>query len=93
MTGVTRPLPSWVLNLLGFGILIALVLVVFFWQLLDVDRELQRNTQARSATMAAIIEENLANAELSTTTIDALTTTFLRDKARFTEYLHSIDPM
>lgn len=93
MTGATRPLPSWVLNLLGFGILIALVLVVFFWQLLDMDRELQRNTQARSATMAAIIEENLANAELSTTTIDALTTTFLRDKARFIEYLHAIDPM
>ncbi|HQQ40028.1 MAG TPA: tRNA dimethylallyltransferase, partial [Clostridia bacterium] len=40
MTGVTRPLPSWVLNLLGFGILIALVLAVFFWQLLDMDREL-----------------------------------------------------
>ena len=68
MTGATRPLPSWVLNLLGFGMLIALVLAVFFWQLLDIDRELQRNTQARSATMAAIIEENLTNAELSTTT-------------------------
>ena len=87
------PLPSWAMNLLGFGLLIALVLAVFFWQLLDMDRELQRNTQARSATMAAIIEENLANADLATTTIDTLTTTFLRDKARFIEYLHTIDPL
>lgn len=93
MTEGTRPLPSWVLNLLGFGILIALVLAVFFWQLLDMDRELQRTTQARTATMAKIIEENLANAELAATTIDALTTTFLRDKARFIEYLHAIDPL
>lgn len=87
------PLPSWTMNLLAFGLLIGLVLAVFSWQLMDMDRDLHRNTLARTRMMAAIIEENLANADLATTTIDTLTTSFLRDKARFIEYLHGIDPL
>lgn len=86
-------LPSWVMNLLGFGLLIVLVLAVFFWQLLALDRDLQRNTLDRARMMAAIIEENLANAAQAETTIDTVTTSFLRDKARFVEYLNTIDPM
>ena len=93
LPGSRLSLPSWVMNLLGFGLLIALVLAVFFWQLLALDRDLQRNTLDRSRMMAAIIEENLANAAQAETTIDTVTTSFLRDKARFVEYLHTIDPL
>lgn len=81
------------MNLLGFGLLITLVLAGFFWQLLAMDRELHRNTLARTRMMAAIIEENLVNADLAATTIDTLTTSFLRDKARFVAYLNGIDPL
>ena len=87
------PLPSWGVNLAGFGLLIALVLAVFSWQLATVDNDLHRNTLDRSRMMAAIIEENLANAALSQETIDTVVTSFLRDKARFVDYLNSIDPL
>ncbi len=93
LSGHRRALPSWVMNLLGFGLLIALVLAVFFWQLLALDRDLQRNTLDRARMMAAIIEENLANAAQAEATIDTVTTSFLRDKARFVEYLNTIDPL
>ena len=86
-------LPSWAMNLLGFGLLIAVVIIAFFWQMMDMDRELHQNTQARARMLAAIIEEHLANGELAQTTIDSLTTGFLRDKAGFVAYLNNIDPL
>lgn len=87
------PVPSWALNLIGFGLLITLVLAVFFWQMTTIDRDLQRNTIGRSQMIAAIIEEHLANAELARTTIDGVVTTFLRDKVRFVDYLNAVDPL
>lgn len=87
------PVPSWALNLIGFGLLITLVLAVFFWQMTTIDRDLQRNTIGRSQMIAAIIEEHLANAALARTTIDGVVTTFLRDKVRFVDYLNTIDPL
>ncbi len=86
-------LPSWALNLIGFGLLITLVLAVFFWQMTTIDRDLQRNTIGRSQMIAAIIEEHLANAALARSTIDGVVTTFLRDKVRFVDYLNTIDPL
>jgi signal transduction histidine kinase len=88
-----RALPSWGVNLFGFGLLIALVLGVFSWQIMVTNRDLRNNTLNRSRMMAAIIEENLAYGDLAGATIDALTTTFLRDKARFVAYLNGIDPL
>lgn len=87
------PLPSWAMNLAGFGLLIVLVLAVFFWQMLTIDHDLERNTLARSRMIAAIIEENLRNADLAQTTVDTVVTTLLRDKARFVDYLYGIDPL
>nr|WP_321464579.1 HAMP domain-containing sensor histidine kinase [uncultured Desulfobulbus sp.] len=87
------PLPSWVINLFGFGLLIGVVIVAFSWQIAAMDRDLQRNTLSRTQMMAAIIEEILTNGNLAATTIDTLTTSFLRDKARFVAYLNGIDPL
>lgn len=92
-SGDRLPLPSWAMNLIGFGLLITLVLGAFFWQMVAIDRDLHRNTLGRSQMMAAIIEEHLANAAQAQATIDAVTTSFLRDKARFVEYLNTIDPL
>ncbi|MDD2465076.1 MAG: ATP-binding protein [Desulfobulbus sp.] len=88
-----RTLPSWAMNLLGFGLLIALVIAVFSWQIMAMNQDLHRNTLSRTRMMAAIIEENLAYGDLVGTTLDTLTTTFLRDKARFVAYLNGIDPL
>lgn len=87
------PLPSWVITLAGFGLLTGLVVAVFLWQLREADRDLSRNILDRSRMMATIIDEHLANAQLADATIDTVITTFLRDKARFVEYLNSIDPL
>ena len=87
------PLPSWGMNLAGFGLLIVLVLAVFFWQMTTIDHDLQRSTFDRSRMIAAVIEENLLNAALARTTIDSVVTSLLRDKARFVDYLNAIDPL
>ncbi|NLX17984.1 MAG: hypothetical protein GXY53_01680 [Desulfobulbus sp.] len=87
------PLPFWVLNLSGFGILIVLVLVVFFWQMTVIDRDLQRNTLNRSQMISMIIEEHLAHAELARDTIETVMVSVLRDKIRFIDYLNTIDPL
>lgn len=87
------PLPSWGMNLAGFGLLILLVLAVFFWQMTAIDHDLQRSTFDRSRMIAAVIEENLLNAALARTTIDSVVTSLLRDKARFVDYLNAIDPL
>ena len=85
-----RSLPSWLINLLGFGVLIGLVLAVFFYQMHGINNSLEKNALERSRMVATIIEENLANATLALTTIDEIVTTLLRDKAEFIAYLDSI---
>ncbi|MGI6657427.1 MAG: sensor histidine kinase [Desulfobulbus sp.] len=86
-------LPSWAANLAGFGLLIALVLAVFFWQLIQTDRNLHHNTLARARMIAAIIEEHLSTAAQTDRTLDTITASFLLDKTRFIEYLNDIDPL
>jgi len=86
-------LPGWLANLLLFGLLIIIVLAAFFWQMDKINNSLQRNAMDRSRTVAAIIEENLHNATLTGRTIDEIVTIFLHDKAKFIEYLDTIEPL
>jgi hypothetical protein len=81
------------MNLLGFGLLIALIIAIFVWQMMTLNRDLGNNTLNRSRMIAAIIEENLAYGDLAGSTMDALISAFLRDKARFIAYLNGIDPL
>lgn len=90
---ISRWIPSWLINLLGFGLLITLVLAAFLYQMRDVNRSLQKNVLARTRMVAAIIEDNLANATLALNTVDRLVTTFLQDKLDFIAYLEGIDPL
>lgn len=87
------PLPSWLMNLLGFGLLIALVLISFFYQMRGINESMRQNVLERSRMVAAIIEENLANADLALTTMDRMVATFLGDKTEFIAYLDGIDPL
>jgi len=88
-----RPIPTWLINMLGFGLLIGLVLAAFSYQMRDINESLKKNALDRSQMVAAIIEENLANATLALTTVDQMVTTFLHDKAEFIAYLDEIDPL
>ena len=93
-TGMTKQhFPSWLANMLLFGLLIATVLAGFFWQMDRINNSLQRNAMDRARMVAAIIEENLQKATLTGQTIDEIVTSFLQDKAKFIEYLDGVEPM
>lgn len=85
--------PVWLINLLGFGLLIVLVLAVFFYQVHEINNSLQKNALGRSKMVASIIEENIANASLAVTTVEQIVSTFLQDKIEFIAYLDEIDPL
>jgi signal transduction histidine kinase len=86
-------IPLWALNLLGFGFLIAMVLLMLFYQSRDIGRNLQQNGLDRAKMVATILENYLADAELAITTVDRATSRFLSDKAYFITYMHSIAPL
>ena len=93
MNNHKQRLPGWLANLLLFVLLIIIILAAFFWQMDKINNSLQRNALDRSRTVAAIIEENLQNATLTGRTINEIVTIFLHDKAKFIEYLDTIEPL
>ncbi len=86
-------IPLWLLNLLVFGILIAMVIVILFFQTRDINRNLQQNGLERAKMVATILENYLADSELAITTIDRTVNRFLTDKAEFITYMYSIAPL
>lgn len=88
-----RGVPSWLANLFFFGLLVALVLAAFLWQMHRINTTMQHNAAERARLVAGVIEENLRNAGLAEQTIEEIIKTFLAEKARFIEYLDSIEPL
>ncbi len=86
-------IPVWAGNLVLFGLLIAIVLAVFFWQMHRFGTSMQYNALGRAKMVAAVIENNLRSGLLTGQTIDTIVTSFLRDKAKFVEYLDSVEPL
>jgi signal transduction histidine kinase len=65
----------------------------FFWQMNRLNASLQHNAKERARMVASIVEENLKTAAMTGQIIDQIVTSFLHDKARFIEYLDSIESM
>lgn len=86
-------LPSWLANLLLFGLLVALVLATFLWQMQRINATMQHNATERSRLVADVIEENLRNADLAEQTFEKIIRTFLDEKSGFIEYLDTIEPL
>lgn len=86
-------LPSWLANLFFFGLLVALVLASFFWQMHRINTTMQHNAAERARLVAGVIEENLHNATLAEQTIEEIVRTFLAEKSGFIQYLDSIEPL
>jgi signal transduction histidine kinase len=86
-------LPGWAGNLVLFGLLIVIVFGAFFWQMQRISQSMHQNAMGRAKMVAAVIEHNLKNGILTGQTIDAVVTSFLRDKARFIEYLDTVEPL
>jgi len=85
-------LPSVWGNLLVFGLLVSLVLGMFFWQLDRTRKSMQQSSRERATMVASIIEADLYNAELARQTIDDIVEANLRDNGRFVQYLDAIEP-
>lgn len=85
--------PSWIVNVIGFTLLIAIVLILFIWQQKNIRNTLQRNAGNRARMVGTLIEENMANSVLTQATIDQIVSSFLLDKARFIDYLNNIVPL
>lgn len=86
------PLLSWKINLILFGLLVAIVLAVFFWQLSRVRTGFQGQALSYSRMVAGIIEENLRNSLLAGEVIDETVRIFLYNSGKFVHYLESIEP-
>lgn len=87
-----RQLLSWKVSLLVFGLLTAVVLAVFFWQLNRVKTGFRRQALSYSKMVAGIIEENLRNSLMAGKVIDETLGIFLYNSAKFTHYLDEIEP-
>lgn len=85
--------PSWVVNVIGFTILIAIVLALFIWQQKNIRNTLQKNAGNRAGMVATLIKKNMANNALTQATIDEIVSSFLLDKARFIDYLNNVAPL
>jgi len=91
-SGLPYPLLSWKINLILFGLLVAIVLAVFFWQLSRVKISFRGQALSYSRMVAGIIEENLQNSLMSGQVIDETVRIFLNNSGKFVHYLESIEP-
>ncbi len=83
---------SWRVNLLVFGLLIIIVLAVFFFQLSRIQSSFQHKAIERSQMVIGVIQENVNNAILAGEVIDETINTFLASSAAFAAYLDTISP-
>ncbi len=87
-----RVLLSWQINILIFGVLIAIVVGIFYWQLQQLKDTFHQHARERSRVVANVIEENLKNSILSRRALDEIVQTFLTSTSRFIIYLNSVEP-
>jgi signal transduction histidine kinase len=86
-------IPDWAANLILFSLLITIVLGVFLRQMHQISASMQHNALGRARMVGAVIEYNLQHGVLTGKTIDSIVTRFLHDKAKFIEYLDSVEPL
>ncbi len=90
--GKVAVLLSWQINMLLFGLLVAVVIAVFSWQLQQLKATFQQHALERSRVVADVIEENLKNSLITRRALDEIAHDFLESSARFIIYLDSIEP-
>ncbi|MDM8518185.1 ATP-binding protein [Desulfobacterales bacterium HSG16] len=82
---------AWKVNLLFFGLLIAIVLAYFFWQVQHAHQVFLGYVHERSSILVRVIERNAENAVMSQAAIEGIMETFMGNSARFVDYLDSIE--
>jgi two-component system, NtrC family, sensor histidine kinase HydH len=87
-----RRLPTWKVNLFVFGLLIAMVLAFFYWQVQQAHQAFLGHVNRNTRIIAGVIEQNARSAVLSQSVVEEIMETFLDNTARFVDYLDSVAP-
>jgi signal transduction histidine kinase len=84
--------PAWRVNLLLFGLLIAIVLAYFYWQVRQLQQTFLTHSLEHSRMLANVIEQNARTALLSQKAVEKIVQIFLGNTARFVAYLEAVEP-
>ncbi|MDX9819781.1 MAG: ATP-binding protein [Desulfococcus multivorans] len=87
-----RMLPVWRVSLMLFGLLIAVVLGYFYWQVRHLQQTFMMHSLEHSRLLANVIEQNARTAVLSQGAIEKIVHIFLGNSARFVAYLEAVEP-
>ena len=85
-------LPVWRVSLLLFGLLIAIVLTYFYWQVRQLQQTFLTHSMEHSRMLANVIEQNVRTAVLSQEAVEKIVQIFLGNTARFVAYLEAVEP-
>ena len=85
-------LPVWRVSLLLFGLLIAIVLTYFYWQVRQLQQTFLTHSMEHSRMLANVIEQNARTAVLSQQAVEKIVQIFLGNTARFVAYLEAVEP-
>jgi len=80
------------MNMGFFGILVLVIIGVFFWQHDRITNGFRKQALSHSRMVAGIIEENLQNSLLASQVIDETVRMFLLNSVEFIHYLDGIEP-
>lgn len=87
-----RRVPLWAGNLVVFGLLFAVVVVYFFWQISQARLNFLRHVNNHAQLVAEVIKLTAQNSVFSRRVTEQILTRFLQNTARFIDYLDSIEP-
>lgn len=87
-----RRISIWKGSLLLFGLLIAIVLAYFLWQIHQLQQVFFKSSLDHSKILANVVERNAQNALISQDAVEKIIRIFLGNTARFVDYLDAVEP-
>lgn len=90
--GIARLIPTWKSNFLIVGVIIAVVLGYFLWQVDRAQRVFISQVKIDAQIISEAVQLNASNALTSETVIDEIVQSFLDSSARFIDFLDAIEP-
>ena len=92
MEATKRQFPFWLTNIFIFGILFAVVVTYFLWQIDQAKRAFLDHVKQHTQMVVGVIQLNVRGAVFSQEVTEEILQTFLGNTARFVDYLDSIEP-
>jgi two-component system, NtrC family, sensor histidine kinase HydH len=90
---IERLIPTWKSNFLIVGVIIAVVLAYFLWEISRAQRVFIAQVKIDTQIISEAIQLNANNALISEAIIDEIVKSFLDNSARFIDFLDAIEPL